>query len=102
MRVSLTLSSGQRAIAVSDSSGDGHLSVIDIRVNKAEPHTLSDDQEDELLSIVPIKGGQRSVVGSTLGTLTIWDRSKGWRDCACLCPLSVYFLSTWTGKEWGK
>lgn len=38
------------------SSGDGTLSVIDIRSNKTEPFAHSEDQEDELLSIVPIKG----------------------------------------------
>ena len=42
---------------------------------------VSDDQEDELLSIVPIKGETKAVVGSTTGILTIWDRAKGWGDC---------------------
>jgi hypothetical protein len=37
-------------------SGDGTLSVIDIRSNKKEPLAHSEDQEDELLSIVPVKG----------------------------------------------
>ena len=61
-------------------SGDGHLSVIDVRSNKATPLSVSDDQEDELLSIVQIKGGNKSVVGSTLGILSIWNRAKGWQD----------------------
>jgi len=60
--------------------GDGHLSVIDIRSNKATPLSVSDDQEDELLSIVQVKGGSKSVVGSTLGILSIWNRAKGWQD----------------------
>ncbi|TFY57370.1 hypothetical protein EVJ58_g7054 [Rhodofomes roseus] len=38
------------------SSGDGTLSVIDVRSKKTEPIAQSEDQEDELLSIVPIKG----------------------------------------------
>jgi hypothetical protein len=37
-------------------SGDGTLSVIDIRSKKTEPFAQSEDQEDELLSIIPIKG----------------------------------------------
>lgn len=37
-------------------SGDATLSVMDVRSNKAEPIAQSEDQEDELLSIVPIKG----------------------------------------------
>ncbi|KLT39420.1 WD40 repeat-like protein [Cutaneotrichosporon oleaginosum] len=61
-------------------SGDGHLSAIDIRRNKAEPAHLSADQEDELLSVCPIKGGEKFVVGTGLGVLSVWDRSKGWED----------------------
>jgi WD repeat-containing protein 55 len=37
-------------------SGDGTLSVMDIRSKKPEPFAHSEDQEDELLSIVPFKG----------------------------------------------
>jgi len=37
-------------------SGDGTLSVIDVRSKKTEPIAHSEDQEDELLSIVSIKG----------------------------------------------
>jgi hypothetical protein len=37
-------------------SGDGTLSVMDVRSKKSEPFTHSEDQEDELLSIVPFKG----------------------------------------------
>ena len=37
-------------------SGDGTLSVIDVRSNSTEPLEQSEDQEDELLSIVSIKG----------------------------------------------
>ena len=37
-------------------SGDGTLSVMDIRSKKPDPVAHSEDQEDELLSIVAIKG----------------------------------------------
>ena len=67
-------------------SGDGHLSVIDIRSNKPEPLSVSDDQEDELLSIAQIKGGNKCVVGSTLGILTVWNRKMGWQDCVDRIP----------------
>ena len=36
-------------------SGDGTLSVMDVRSKKMEPVAQSEDQEDELLSILPIK-----------------------------------------------
>ncbi len=61
--------------------GDGHLSAIDIRSSKASPLAVSDDQEDELLSIARIKGDAKCVVGSGLGILSIWNRDKGWGDC---------------------
>ncbi|ORX34958.1 WD40-repeat-containing domain protein [Kockovaella imperatae] len=67
-------------------SGDGHISVIDIRSNKATPLQVSDDQEDELLSVVAIKGDSKAIVGSTTGILTIWDRSRGWGDCVDRIP----------------
>ena len=37
-------------------SGDATVSVIDIRSNKPKPLAQSEDQEDELLSVVSIKG----------------------------------------------
>lgn len=61
-------------------SGDGHLSAIDIRVSKPEPAHTSADQEDELLSITPIKGGEKFVVGTGLGVLSVWNRKLGWDD----------------------
>ena len=36
-------------------SGDGSLSVIDLRSTKSTPFAHSEDQEDELLSIVSIR-----------------------------------------------
>jgi hypothetical protein len=46
--------------------------------------SISEDQEDELLSIVQMKGGSKAVVGSTLGILSVWNRKSGWGDCECL------------------
>ena len=37
-------------------SGDGTLSVIDIKSSKQTPFAQSEDQEDELLSVVSIRG----------------------------------------------
>ncbi|KAG9102703.1 WD repeat-containing protein jip5, partial [Ceratobasidium sp. 392] len=42
-------------------SGDGTLSVLDVRSNKTTPFAQSEDQEDELLSAVSIKGHPHSV-----------------------------------------
>lgn len=58
--------------------------MIDIRSNKSTPLTVSEDQEDELLSIVPIKGGQKAIVGSGLGILSVWNRQLGWADCGSM------------------
>jgi hypothetical protein len=62
------------------------LSAIDIRSNKATPAANSEDQEDELLSIAQIKGGQKVIVGSTLGMLSVWNRKMGWGDCEWSIP----------------
>lgn len=43
--------------------------------------TISEDQEDELLSIVKLKSGTKAIVGSTEGVLTVWNRKSGWGDC---------------------
>ncbi|KAH9854606.1 WD40 repeat-like protein [Lenzites betulinus] len=67
-------------------SGDGSLSVMDVRSKKAEPIAQSEDQEDELLSILPIKGGQKVVVGTQLGILSIFNRKSGWGDCVDRIP----------------
>lgn len=37
-------------------SGDGTLSVLDVRANKSTPAAKSENQEDELLSIVAVRG----------------------------------------------
>lgn len=67
-------------------SGDGSLSVMDVRANKEEPLAQSEDQEDELLSIVPIKGNTKFVVGTQQGILSIFNRNKGWGDCVDRIP----------------
>ncbi|KAF8802383.1 WD40 repeat-like protein [Phlegmacium glaucopus] len=78
-------------------SGDGTLSVMDIRSKKTDPIAHSEDQEDELLSIVAIKGASKFVVGTQLGILSIFNRSSGWGDCVDRVPghpLSVDALCT--------
>ncbi|KAH7882969.1 WD40-repeat-containing domain protein [Phlebopus sp. FC_14] len=67
-------------------SGDGTLSVIDVRGRKSEPLAQSEDQEDELLSIVAIRNGSKVVVGTQLGILSIFNRSQGWGDCVDRVP----------------
>lgn len=67
-------------------SGDGTLSVIDIRSSKTTPLAHSEDQEDELLSIIPIRGGAKFVVGTQQGPLHIFSRSAGWADCVDRIP----------------
>ncbi|KAL0578813.1 hypothetical protein V5O48_003180 [Marasmius crinis-equi] len=67
-------------------SGDGTLSVLDVRSKSSEPFAQSEDQEDELLSIVPIKGGTKVIVGTQLGILSVFNRSSGWGDCVDRIP----------------
>ncbi|KAH8097087.1 WD40 repeat-like protein [Cristinia sonorae] len=68
------------------SSGDGTLSVLDVRSKKLEPFAQSEDQEDELLSLATIKGGQKVVVGTQLGILSVFNRKSGWGDCVDRIP----------------
>ncbi|KZT59989.1 WD40 repeat-like protein [Calocera cornea HHB12733] len=67
-------------------SGDGTLSVMDVRSKRTEPAAQSEDQEDELLSVVAIKGGTKLVVGTQLGILSIFDRKKGYADIVDRIP----------------
>jgi WD repeat-containing protein 55 len=85
-------------------SGDGTLSVVDIRSKKAEPYAQSEDQEDELLSIAAIRGydlhissfshaltlclcsGKKFVVGTQIGILSVFNKSSGWGDCVDRVP----------------
>ncbi|KAG9313798.1 WD40-repeat-containing domain protein [Chiua virens] len=86
-------------------SADGTLSVIDVRGKKTEPLARSEDQEDELLSIVAIRNGTKVVVGTQLGILSVFNRSQGWGDCVdrvpghpqsidALCSLPSSYLSS--------
>ena len=74
------------------SSGDGTLSVIDVRSKKPGPLAQSEDQEDELLSIAPIRNGEKTVVGTQQGILSIFNRSSGWGDCVDRVPGYVLHL----------
>lgn len=65
---------------------DGTLSAIDVRGKKSEPLAQSEDQEDELLSIVAIRNGSKVVVGTQLGILSVFNRSQGWGDCVDRVP----------------
>jgi len=67
-------------------SGDGTLSVVDVRSSKSTPFAQSEDQEDELLSIAAIKGGAKVAVGTQLGILSIFNRKSGWGDCVDRVP----------------
>lgn len=101
-------------VLIAYDSGDGSLSVMDVRSRKQEPIAHSEDQEDELLSIVAIKGcvqycitfrlsfsfmsdmfgscrGTKAVAGTQLGVLSIFNRNKGWGDCVDRVPGYVYF-----------
>jgi len=67
-------------------SGDGTLSVMDIRSKEAKPIAHSEDQEDDLLSIVSIKKNQKILVGTQLGMISVFNRKKGWGDCVDRIP----------------
>ncbi|KAF9777514.1 WD40-repeat-containing domain protein [Thelephora terrestris] len=75
-------------------SGDGTLSVLDVRSGKPAPFAQSEDQEDELLSATAIKGGQKVVVGTQMGTLSIFNRKSGWGDCVDRTPALIDALCT--------
>ncbi|KAG8712797.1 WD repeat-containing protein jip5, partial [Ceratobasidium sp. 395] len=67
-------------------SGDGTLSVVDVRSSKTTPFAQSEDQEDELLSAVSIKNGAKIAVGTQTGIISIWNRSSGYGDCVDRVP----------------
>ncbi|THH08792.1 hypothetical protein EW145_g2466 [Phellinidium pouzarii] len=75
---------GKKQLVVT--SGDGTLSVIDVRSSKPGPLAHSEDQEDEMLSVVPIRGGEKTIVGTQLGVLAVFNRSSGWGDCVDRVP----------------
>ncbi|KAI8140985.1 WD40-repeat-containing domain protein [Fennellomyces sp. T-0311] len=51
--------------------GDGYLSTWDIR--KPNVAAMSDNMEDELLSIALVKNGSKAIVGSQEGVLSLWS-----------------------------
>lgn len=59
-------------------SGDGRLGVIDIR--KTKPLAVSEDQEDELLSVCTVRGGSKTLCGTQSGVVHIFS-SGDWGDC---------------------
>lgn len=61
-------------------SGDGSLSSIDLRSSGPTSFELSQDQEDELLSITSIRHSSKLVVGTQLGILSLWNPSRGLLD----------------------
>ncbi|EAU84048.2 hypothetical protein CC1G_06910 [Coprinopsis cinerea okayama7 len=91
-------------------SGDGTLSVMDVRAKEPKVVAQSEDQEDDLLSIVAIKSSankcgfrsvhlvkkltcccchfsaQKILVGTQLGILSVFNRKKGWGDCVDRIP----------------
>jgi hypothetical protein len=68
----LIADSGRHSLV--SASCDGTLSVYDLRKGRILSRTEQDD--DELLSISSVKGGEAFVVGTQGGVLQIWDRGK--------------------------
>jgi len=60
-------------------SGDATMSVIDVRAGKKGVE-VSEDQEDELLSVAALQNGKKLVVGTQLGVLSLWAPSRGLLD----------------------
>ncbi|XP_068642871.1 WD repeat-containing protein 55-like [Aristolochia californica] len=62
-------------------SGDGTLSVCNLRKNKVQ--SRSEFSEDELLSIVIMKNGRKVVCGTQTGALLLysWGYFQDWSDC---------------------
>jgi len=72
------------------SSADCSISVMDLRkaVNpqtKSEAFRKSDDQEDEMLSIVLLKNGRKVMCGSQQGVLAVWSWGT-WGDVSDRFP----------------
>ncbi|KAI9484803.1 WD40-repeat-containing domain protein [Zychaea mexicana] len=61
----------QGVIKKSGRLGDGYLSTWDIR--KPNVSAMSDNMEDELLSVALVKNGSKAVVGSQEGILSLWS-----------------------------
>ena len=76
------------------SSADGRLSIFDLRMARdpstktkpdQKPFRLSDDQEDELLSIKIMKHGKKVVCGTQEGVLSVFSWGV-WGDCSDRFP----------------
>lgn len=70
--------------ALLSTSGDGTLSLLDLRTNKVR-ETSEGDADDELLSVVVLKGGRKILCGTTSGVLNIWSWGY-WNDCSDRFP----------------
>eukprot|EP01114_Cavostelium_apophysatum_P019492 TRINITY_DN6300_c0_g1_i2.p1 TRINITY_DN6300_c0_g1~~TRINITY_DN6300_c0_g1_i2.p1 ORF type:complete len:396 (-),score=111.35 TRINITY_DN6300_c0_g1_i2:82-1269(-) len=55
------------------SSGDGYLSVLDLKKGNLYAQTQKEEAEDELLSLLIIKDGEKALAGTQSGELLIWD-----------------------------
>ncbi|KAK9832054.1 hypothetical protein WJX81_002755 [Elliptochloris bilobata] len=65
-------------------SGDGTLSVTDLRTGKVRARSEA-DADDELLSVVAAKGGRKLVVGSGAGVLNLFSWGH-FEDCSDRFP----------------
>lgn len=83
----MTFVSGTRQLLAT--SGDGSLSVCSLRKNKVQ--TRSEFSEDELLSLVIMKGGKKVVCGTQNGPLLLysWGHFEDCSDRLLGHPLSV-------------
>jgi len=64
-------------------SGDGSLAVYDVRHNK--PHAVSEQLDDELLSIAVVKNNSKVICGSQDGILNIYSWGQ-WDDISDRFP----------------
>ncbi|KAJ3300657.1 WD domain repeat-containing protein 55 [Borealophlyctis nickersoniae] len=64
-------------------SGDGCLSIFDIR--KSKPVAVSANQDDELLSVAVVRNTTKAVVGTQSGTLLFFSWAD-WGDCTDRFP----------------
>ena len=73
--------SGHQLVSV---SGDGTLSLYDLRKGKVIARS-EDDADDEMLSVRVVKGGKKVVCGHQSGTLGIYSWGY-WNDCSDRFP----------------
>jgi WD40 repeat protein len=92
------------------SSGDGCLSAFDLRQKK--PLGVSDNQEDELLSLAIVKGGKKVLAGTQSGTLLLFNYGQ-WGDhtdrlCGLESPVETLLSvdasggQVWAGDQDGQ